>query len=233
MPVITVPSKTGYTFGGYYTSINGEGTQYYNADGNSARNWDMMEGTTLYAKWTANIYTVEYNANGGEGTTASSTHTYGTGSALTTNGFTRTGYVFNGWNTNADGSGSGYTNGQSVLNLTETANGTVTLHAQWTPTIAFAEVGDYVEYQSMGEVIDLMELTGLPHEKNFNPADTTMWRVLRNNGTTVELISDEPVETLFLANDSRRETDGDWPFGSSNIYEAAQTNYANVVYILK
>ena len=33
MPAITVPTRTGYIFGGYYTEENGGGTQYYNADG--------------------------------------------------------------------------------------------------------------------------------------------------------------------------------------------------------
>ena len=36
MPSITPPTRTGYTFGGYYTGTNGSGTQYYNADGSSA-----------------------------------------------------------------------------------------------------------------------------------------------------------------------------------------------------
>ena len=47
-----VPTRTGYTFGGYYTEENGGGTQYYNADGTSAKNWDKSSATTLYAKWT-------------------------------------------------------------------------------------------------------------------------------------------------------------------------------------
>ena len=51
MPDITIPTITGYTFGGYYTETNGGGTQYYNADGTSARNWDITEATTLYAQW--------------------------------------------------------------------------------------------------------------------------------------------------------------------------------------
>lgn len=51
MPDITIPTITGYTFGGYYTETNGGGTQYYNADGTSARNWDNTEATTLYAQW--------------------------------------------------------------------------------------------------------------------------------------------------------------------------------------
>lgn len=58
MPSITVPTRTGYTFGGYYTATNGGGTQYYKADGTSARTWNIASNTTLYAHWTANPATV-------------------------------------------------------------------------------------------------------------------------------------------------------------------------------
>ncbi|MBP3284550.1 MAG: InlB B-repeat-containing protein [Clostridia bacterium] len=51
MPNITIPTKTGYTFGGYYTEANGGGTQYYNTDGSSAKNWDIASATILYAYW--------------------------------------------------------------------------------------------------------------------------------------------------------------------------------------
>ena len=87
---------------------------------------------TLYAGWTPHIYTVSYNGNGNTGgSTASSTHVYDEAKALTTNGFTRTGYTFAGWNTQADGSGTNYTNSQSVINLTSTDGATVTLYAKW------------------------------------------------------------------------------------------------------
>ena len=79
----------------------------------------------------ANTYTVAYNANGGSGTTASSSHTYDIAKALTANGFSRTGYSFAGWATSADG-GVVYSNKQSVSNLTATNGGTVTLYAVWT-----------------------------------------------------------------------------------------------------
>ena len=86
----------------------------------------------LYANWTPNTYTVNYNGNGNTGgSTTSSTHTYDVSKNLTTNGFTRTGYVFMGWNTEADGSGTAYLDEASVRNLTSTNNGTVTLYAQW------------------------------------------------------------------------------------------------------
>ncbi len=63
---ITVPTRTGYTFGGYYTSTNGGGTQYINASGGCINNMYKSEARnfTLYAKWTINTYTITLNANG-------------------------------------------------------------------------------------------------------------------------------------------------------------------------
>lgn len=58
MPSATMPERAGYAFGGYWTETNGGGTQYYNSDGSSTRNWDSRTITTLYAKWTARHYTV-------------------------------------------------------------------------------------------------------------------------------------------------------------------------------
>ena len=47
MPNITVPTKTGYTFYGYYTATNGSGEQYYNSDGRSISIMDLAQDTTL------------------------------------------------------------------------------------------------------------------------------------------------------------------------------------------
>lgn len=53
MPSATAPTRAGYTFGGYWTGIGGTGTQYYNANMGSVRNWNITSGeTTLYARWT-------------------------------------------------------------------------------------------------------------------------------------------------------------------------------------
>lgn len=65
-------------------------------------------------------------SDGGKGgSTASSTHTYGVAKALTAND----GFYFGSWNTQANGSGTKYTDKQSVTNLTATNKGTVTLYA--------------------------------------------------------------------------------------------------------
>ena len=96
---ITKPSKTGYTFGGYYTATNGGGTQLINASGNitsSFTNTLYNNNVTLYAKWSVNNYTVTFNANGGSVSTASKSVTYGStyGNLPTP---TRNGYTFIGW----------------------------------------------------------------------------------------------------------------------------------------
>ena len=83
-------------------------------------------------------YTIHFDVNGGTGETMDDMHfTYGDDPvALTANTYTRTGYSFTGWNTEADGSGTAYTDGKMVENLT-TASGTIiTLYAQWEPWIA-------------------------------------------------------------------------------------------------
>ena len=76
-------------------------------------------------------YNISYHANGGTGTTGSSSHTYDTAKKLTTNGFARKGYTFIGWNTKADGTGTSYADKANVKNLATTNGTTVTLYAQW------------------------------------------------------------------------------------------------------
>ena len=131
---IAARTKTGYTFAGYYDNASA-GTKYYNADLSSAKNWDKASNANLYAHWTANTYTIAYDANGGTGTTSSSTHTYDVAKALTTNGYSKTGYSFVGWATSkalADAGTKAYNDGQSVTNLSATQGATVTLYAIWT-----------------------------------------------------------------------------------------------------
>ena len=142
------PTRVGYTFTGF-TFSNGSGQKnsigaVYYFDGQSPEensgesgastsayifNGDYAGNVTVTANWTGNTYTVKYNANGGTGTTADSTHTYGTAKALTKNGFSKTGYSFTGWNTAANGSGTSYSDEQSVSTLTTGKQ--IELFAQW------------------------------------------------------------------------------------------------------
>ena len=124
------PTRTGYTFAGWYSD-----EQYKNkVDNNTA----YTATTTLYAKWTANTYTITYNKNKPKtasesvtGSTNDSTHTYDTSKVLTSNGYALKGWTFTGWNTAANGSGNSYGDGASVSNLSTKNGDTVTLYAQW------------------------------------------------------------------------------------------------------
>ena len=60
MPAITLPTLEHYTFDGYFTQPNGEGVQYYNADGSSARDFDLESDVTLYASWSADKFDIKF-----------------------------------------------------------------------------------------------------------------------------------------------------------------------------
>ena len=52
---ITIPTRTNYNFGGYYTKPNGEGIQIIDSNGYIAKESSKTQYTgtiTLYAKWT-------------------------------------------------------------------------------------------------------------------------------------------------------------------------------------
>lgn len=55
MPTITVPTREYDIFLGYFSERHGAGTKYYNADGTSAHNCDIVASTTLYAHWDVRV----------------------------------------------------------------------------------------------------------------------------------------------------------------------------------
>jgi len=132
-------TREGYTFKGWATSF--DGSVVY-SDKASVSNLTTTNGGTyeLYAVWQANIYTIVYNGNGAEGSTMSSTHSYGTATNLTANGFYKEGWYFLGWSTTAKNLASGsvaetyvqYVDKASVSNLTTTNGATINLYAVWT-----------------------------------------------------------------------------------------------------
>ena len=82
-------------------------------------------------------HTIYFNKNNGTGSMNNQTVNEFEASTLTSNTFTREGFVFDGWNTQADGSGTYYADGTTVRLLDD-----LTLYAQWNPlfTISTAMV---------------------------------------------------------------------------------------------
>ena len=143
MPSATMPARTGYTFGGYYDQKNGAGTQYYNANGGSAKNWDKTAATTLYAKWTANQYTITFDRCGGTGGTESATATYDADLPAITLP-TRTGHTFAGYFNESAGKGTKYYNADGTGAMKYNKAADTKVYANWTVnqyTITFDSKG--------------------------------------------------------------------------------------------
>ncbi len=117
---LPTPTRTGYTFGGWYTSSALTGTAATSISSTTTGN------KTYYAKWTANTYTITYNKNSGTITNESkyTSYTYGTGLTLPTP--TRTGYTFGGWYT------SSALTGTAATSISSTTTGNKTYYAKWT-----------------------------------------------------------------------------------------------------
>ena len=115
-------TKTGYTFAGWNTSVDGLGTSYTDAS-----SYPFTASVTLYAKWTINSYAVTFDNNTGTGSMSIQSSNYNVAANLTANTFTKTGYTFAGWNTSADGLGTSYTDAVSYSFASS-----VTLYAKWT-----------------------------------------------------------------------------------------------------
>ena len=122
MPTISLPSRAGYVFAGYYSATDGSGKQYYSASGASMCSWDRAETATLYAKWTRIPQTITFDLNDGTGARSSVTVYQGTVYAEYLEP-KRDGYIFTGWFTTA----TGYERHDKTLPVMSD----ITLYAHW------------------------------------------------------------------------------------------------------
>lgn len=109
--VVGTPRKVGYCFSEWNPKLPA-----------------ALENGSHTATWTANTYTVTFKANGGNGVDITQEIAFETSAVLLENTFTRDGYNFAGWNTNAKGSGTTYAD-EELFTMSEARN--ITLYAQW------------------------------------------------------------------------------------------------------
>ena len=124
VPASTFTAPSGKVFDSWNTAADGTGTKYMPQDAPA-----IHENTTLFAQWVAapaTKCTVTFDANGGAGSMDVLTADLGTTVTLPASTFTRDGYVFAGWNTAADGTGTAIVNGGQL-----TLGSDATLYAQW------------------------------------------------------------------------------------------------------
>jgi len=116
--------RAGYVFTGWNTKADGSGTSYQ-----PGRTLTANGNNTLYAKWqsyTPVTATITYMANGSGQFNVVDIVSRGSSCTIRTNPFTSAGYIFNGWNTQPNGSGTAMSPGQVII-----ADNDYTLYAQW------------------------------------------------------------------------------------------------------
>ena len=123
-------ARSGFTLYGWNTSANGLGTAYPVPV--TSNGFTMpAQNVTLYAQWviTSVNYTLTYDGNGNTGgtvPTATSYPAYASVNVILNAPIDKTGYTFLGWSTAADGSGTNYSTGDSIV-----MNSNKLLYAQW------------------------------------------------------------------------------------------------------
>lgn len=179
MPSATMPRRDGYAFGGYWTEPNGGGTQYYNSDGSSTRNWDSRTITTLYAHWTPKSYTITLEGMEANDKAPIKVQVEYDGVLSQVTPHTKTNYTFDGYWTSKDfattlgsqlidANGNwipnvqGYTGNDGKGNPTWVHDWNISLYAKWTETLHDVTVA--VSPAGMGSVT----LNGSPISKVEN-----------------------------------------------------------------
>jgi uncharacterized repeat protein (TIGR02543 family) len=186
------PTKTGYTFGGWYTEKNGGGSAFTATD-------TVSGNITVYALWTANTYIVSFWLNYGADAvhgTKNVTVPATTVSELPGNP-SRSGYIFGGWNTAANGSGTPFT--------TETpVSGDIAVYAKWN------SYSYTVTFNSDGGTTAV-------------PADKTV----ASPNTTIDSLPTEPAKTGYLFGGwYTLQNGGGSAFDTSSIVSGSLTVYA-------
>jgi len=135
-------TRDGYRFTGWNTEALGTGTSY--ADGAS---YPFAASTTLFAQWVPE-YTVTFDPN--QGTGSMSAQIAIAAGNLSANTFTRDGYRFAGWNTNALGTGTAYADSASYPFTAST-----TLFAQWVSDVTVTSISQTSGSSSGGTPITI------------------------------------------------------------------------------
>ena len=175
-------SRTGYTFNGWYTS-NGSKIS-------SSTTVKITSNQTLYAHWTANTYTINYNLDSGNaGTYRPTSGTYDR--VVTISNPTRSGYTFEGWsvtsglNTSTAKHGTNSSSVTSAISNTSTkvksmyfinltTGSSVTLTANWKRQFNLTYDPNYNGIADVGDEIRI---------------GTEYFHVISNNGTTLNALA--------------------------------------------
>jgi uncharacterized repeat protein (TIGR02543 family) len=190
----------GYTFLDWNTEPDGSGVSY--SDGQT---YDFDSAIVLYAIWVGEYHTVTLAENDSESDAVTALETENVATALTSfsslsPAFVNSGYTFTGWNTEANGSGTSYTDGE-----TYSFDAPLVLYAMW-------------------RAVDATATFDLNGGSGSVPPETV------SVGISVSLPSSNGItDTGFTFNDWNTASDGSgtsYPAGASVTLNASETFYA-------
>jgi uncharacterized repeat protein (TIGR02543 family) len=202
-------------FAGWNTEADGNGINYVGGD-----TFTITQNTTLYARWISAGSRLRYFAGtGGSGTAPSSSGTYYTPFSTAdivgnTGSFTNSnGYIFGGWNTAANGSGTSYPPGSEYI---MPSSGNVDLYAQWiNPSTTY--------------ILTYLAGTGgsgtapvVPTSYSSNAPATIL-------GNTGSFINSDPTKIFYGWNTAANGTGTSYPVGSTITMNSDKTLYAQWV----
>lgn len=201
-------TKENAVFGGWNTEPDGTGTSYPDNYAITSDLGNADDVITLYAQWIEPPhYFVHFDSNGGTGTMSNQEFIYDTpAEPLTTNTFTRTNYVFRGWNTESDGSGTHYDDEEEVRNLSNIDDDIITLYAEWWK-IEYSHEGDAVFNGTQSTFID----TGVNifSSENINKDFEIRFTFKSVDSDQLNFVSGNPKQpTIFNAKD---ESNSNYP----------------------
>lgn len=193
----TLPSawRTGYSLKGWNNQSNGSGSW-----ANSS--WVVCSGNhTVYAIWTPKQYTIAYDGNGADsGSMQSTTATYDSNVTLAGNGFTKKGYAFLGWSTDAGATSAAYTNGQT---FPWKQDGNMTLYAVWSKDNYEVELyGNGASGEKRTETIKYGQASALPKNKFERSGYTFLGWSTKEDALLPEYTDEQAVTNLCDAGDT-------------------------------
>lgn len=98
---LPAPVRNGYKFIGWYDSLE-NGNRLTDESGRSVSVYQQEESITVYARWEANLNSIIFDANGGNGTMQNQQIATDSSAILSGCSFTKVGYTFIGWGTTAN-----------------------------------------------------------------------------------------------------------------------------------
>lgn len=186
---------------GKYFSLKENGENVYGfSDKNIEKRFtdrNLGNADVVLSQGDLGTYTVKFNANGGSGTMTDQVINELDTVQLNANAFTKDGLIFEGWNTEADGSGDYYFDMEEVTDLAM-ANGEITLYAQW---MLSTTPSNPPRYSSGGGMTGPL-LGGKNNKDDFESGEIETDKPDEGTGSGIGkkeiiLIVDEKVSTVF------------------------------------